>query len=118
MPNGEGNPLTGRMVDLTHAFGADTIYWPTDVKGFQFERGDNGVTPKGYYYAANRFATAEHGGTHLDAPIHFAADKPTADQVAIERLAGEAVVIDVSKACEQNVDYQIGIADLHTWRCV
>jgi hypothetical protein len=69
------NPLQGKIVDLTHAFGADTIYWPTE-KGFQFDRGNNGVTAKGYYYAANRFTTAEHGGTHLDAPIHFAADKP------------------------------------------
>lgn len=115
VPTGGGNPLTGRIIDLTHAYGADTIYWPTDTKGFQFEQGDNGVTPRGYYYAANRFATAEHGGTHLDAPIHFAAEKPTADQVALERLVGEAAVVDVSAACEKNADYQIGIADLHAW---
>jgi hypothetical protein len=30
----------------------------------------NGPTPKGYYYAANRFASAEHGGTHLDLVPH------------------------------------------------
>jgi hypothetical protein len=83
------NPLTGRIVDLTHAFGADTIYWPTE-KGFQFERGNNGITAKGYYYAANRFSAAEHGGTHLDAPIHFADGKKTADEVPLERLVGEA----------------------------
>ena len=52
----------GRWIDLTHSFDAATIYWPTE-KGFQFEPGKNGPTPKGYYYAANRFTTAEHGGT-------------------------------------------------------
>jgi kynurenine formamidase len=102
------------MIDLTHAFDADTIYWPTE-KGFQFERGNNGVTPKGYYYAANRFTTAEHGGTHLDAPIHFAEGQPTADEVDIRRLAGEAVVVDVSARCAADVDYLVGVGDLHDW---
>src|SRR5690606_10729423 len=61
----------GRIVDLTHAFGKDTIFWPTDTAGFQLERGPFGVTERGYFYSANRFSMAEHGGTHLDAPIHF-----------------------------------------------
>src|SRR6187549_2042758 len=89
-----GNPLKDRIVDLTHSFGADTIYWPTE-KGFQFEPGNNGRTSKGYYYAANRFSAAEHGGTHLDAPLHFAEGQESADQLPLERLVGEAAVIDV-----------------------
>lgn len=107
--------LRGRIVDLSHAYGPDTIYWPTDEKGFQFERGNNGRTAKGYYYAANRFATAEHGGTHLDAPIHFAEGKPTAEQVPLERLVGPAAVIDVTAACAQDADYQITVGDLNAW---
>src|SRR5262249_39094118 len=75
--------FAGKLIDLTHSFDAATIYWPTE-QGFRFERGNNGVTPKGYYYAANRFATAEHGGTHLDAPIHFAAGQRTTDQIELE----------------------------------
>src|SRR5262245_16847651 len=109
------DPFAGTIIDLTHSYGADTLYWPTDEKGFQFERGNNGRTAKGYYYAANRFATAEHGGTHLDAPIHFAEGRPTADQVELRRLLGEGVVVDVSAACEKDVDYQIGVADLQRW---
>ena len=69
----------GRWIDLTHAFDDRTIYWPTE-KGFVFEAGRNGPTPKGYYYAANRFASAEHGGTHLDAPRHFSAAGQSADR--------------------------------------
>lgn len=104
----------GKLVDLTHAFDAATIYWPTE-QGFRFEAGNNGVTAKGYYYSANRFATAEHGGTHLDAPIHFAAERHTADQVELDRLMAEAAVIDVAKACAANVDYQISVGDLRAW---
>jgi kynurenine formamidase len=106
--------LEGKIVDLSHAFDADTIYWPTE-QGFRFERGNNGVTAKGYYYAANRFATAEHGGTHLDAPIHFAADHQTADQIDLRKLMGEAVVGDVTGKCRDNPDYLIGVDDLREW---
>ena len=109
------NPLVGTIIDLTHAYGPDTLYWPTDEKGFQLELGNNGRTPKGYYYAANRFSTAEHGGTHLDAPIHFAEAKPTAADVPLEKLVGEAAVVDVTAACAQDPDYQVSIADLRGW---
>jgi kynurenine formamidase len=107
-------PPAGEWVDLTHAFDASTIYWPTE-KGFLFEKGDNGPTARGYYYAANRFASAEHGGTHLDAPIHFHDDRHTVDAVEIDRLCGEAVVIDVRKACEADPDYEITPGDLFAW---
>jgi len=104
----------GRLVDLTHRFNADTIYWPTE-KGFQFQPGDNGPTAKGYYYAANRFTTAEHGGTHLDAPRHFSADGLTADELPLERLIGEAAVIDVTKQCAADPTYLVTIDDLMAW---
>jgi kynurenine formamidase len=104
----------GNWVDLTHAFDARTIYWPTE-KGFQFEPGKNGPTPKGYYYAANRFATAEHGGTHLDAPRHFAEGRHTADEIEPERLVGEAAVIDVTAKCAANPVYEVTADDLVAW---
>lgn len=104
----------GRWIDLTHSFDDATIYWPTEP-GFRFERGNNGRTPKGYYYAANRFATAEHGGTHLDAPRHFAEGHHTVDEVPIDRLMGEAVVIDVSAKCEANPIYEVTADDLVAW---
>jgi kynurenine formamidase len=109
------NILTrGRIIDLTHPFDEQTIYWPTE-KGFQLLRGSAGVTEKGYYYAANRFQGAEHGGTHIDAPIHFFADRNTVDRIPLERLIGSAAIIDVTKRCAANRDYQIGIDDLRGW---
>ncbi len=76
-----------KQIDLTHPFNEDTIYWPTE-EGFRLIRGTAGITEKGYYYAANRFTAAEHGGTHLDAPMHFSAGGQTVDQLPIQRFMG------------------------------
>lgn len=103
-----------KLIDLTHPFDANTIYWPTE-SGFILERGNNGVTETGYYYAANRFRAAEHGGTHVDAPIHFYDQRHTVDQIELERLIGEAAVIDVTAKCAADPDYEIGVADLRAW---
>src|SRR5215212_8795370 len=75
----------GRVVDLTHAFDANTVYWPT-AQGFKLETDFEGMTDKGYYYSAYRYSAAEHGGTHLDSPVHFAKDHFSVDQIPLERL--------------------------------
>lgn len=110
----KASSLEGPLVDLTHAFDADSIYWPTE-EGFRLIRGPAGITDKGYYYAANRFVAAEHGGTHLDAPIHFSKSGKTVDQIPLDRLLGQAAVVDVSEKCAQNRDYQVTVADLRGW---
>jgi kynurenine formamidase len=104
----------GALVDLTHAFGEETIYWPT-AERFRLDVVADGITPGGYYYAANNFMTAEHGGTHLDAPVHFAAGRYAADQVPLDRLVGPAVVVDVTRSAEQNADHQITVGDLEAF---
>ena len=104
----------GRVADLTHTFNRDTIYWPTE-EGFKLVNEKAGFTDKGYYYAANRFIAAEHGGTHIDAPIHFFASGQAVDAIPLERLVGEAAVIDVTEACVKNPDYQVDIDDLRRW---
>jgi kynurenine formamidase len=104
-------PVARELVDLSYAFDADTIYWPTE-EGFVFERGFSGRTAGGYHYEAHRFRAAEHGGTHLDAPIHFAAGGATTDAIPLEQLVGPAVVIDVADACAQDRDHAVSVADL------
>lgn len=104
----------GRLIDLTHSFDEHTIYWPTE-KGFVLEKGKAGLTPKGYFYMANRFAAAEHGGTHLDAPIHFFEGRRTIEAIPLEQLVGEGAVVDVRQKCADNPDYEIGIGDLRAW---
>ncbi|BFU95515.1 MAG: Cyclase family protein [Nitrospira sp.] len=102
------------LVDLTHTVGSDTIVWPTeqDVKLIVQHAED---MPGGYYYASNRLELPEHGGTHIDAPIHFSRGKQTLDQVPIERLVGSAVRIDVVGQCVNDRDYRIVIQDLERW---
>ena len=101
-----------RMVDLTHPFGEETVYWPTSPSRFEFDTLAYGETPGGYFYSAFTFATPEHGGTHLDAPIHFARDAHTADEVPLERLVAPAVVIDASEAAAADPDYLLTREDV------
>ena len=105
---------TGSWIDLTHEFSAETIYWPT-AKPFTLEVVSAERTPAGYYYAANNFSAAEHGGTHLDAPVHFAEGKWTADQIPLDRLVGDAVVIDVQAGADSSADYRVDPAALGQW---
>jgi kynurenine formamidase len=104
-----------RMVDLTHAFGPQTLYWPTATSGFVLHRQSFGITPGGWFYAANAFTAPEHGGTHLDAPIHFFEGRQTADQVPLERLVAPAVVIDVRDRAAADPDYRLTVADVADW---
>lgn len=106
--------LGGHWVDLTHEFSSETIYWPT-ADTFQRSTVFEGMTEKGYYYTAYNFCAAEHGGTHVDAPIHFAEGRRTVDQIPLEQLIGRAVVIDVADKALENRDYQVGVGDIKAW---
>jgi kynurenine formamidase len=103
-----------KLVDLTHAFDEQTIYWPHN-KPFHWDKTDWGMTSAGYWYAAGNFSAAEHGGTHIDAPIHFGRDRSSVDQIPLERLIGPAVVIDVRSHCKANADYELTVDDLLEW---
>jgi kynurenine formamidase len=110
-----GRPATppfpqGEIVDLSHTYDAQTIYWPT-AEGFQLRKDADGITPAGYYYAANSVFTSEHGGTHIDAPIHFAQGHPAVDAIPLSRLIGLAVVVDVRAQSEASADYQVSTED-------
>lgn len=103
-----------QFVDLTYPFDDRTVYWPNNPS-FQWEKTDWGTTASGYWYAAAKFSTGEHGGTHMDAPIHFAEGRRTIDEIPIDRLTGPAVVIDAGAQCEQNVDYELTVQDVLNW---
>ena len=104
----------GKVVDLSHTYDQTTIFWPT-VEPFKLEKVNDGVTPAGYYYAANNFRMAEHGGTHIDAPVHFAKGRHAVDQVPLDQLIGDAAVVDVTAKCDANADYLVTQNDLEDW---
>src|SRR5215813_355437 len=109
-----GDFTVGHIVDLTHAFDSNSVYWPT-AEQFKLETDFEGVTDKGYFYSAYRYSAAEHGGTHLDAPVHFAKGHNSVDQIPLEQLTGPGLVIDVTQQCARNADYLVSVADLQNW---
>jgi kynurenine formamidase len=114
-PARDGSALAfSTIVDLSHAYDSQAIFWPT-AEAFRLDKVADGMTPAGYYYAANNFFTSEHGGTHLDAPVHFAQGRQAVDAVPLERLIGRAIVIDVSERAAANADYQVSIDDFAAW---
>jgi kynurenine formamidase len=119
-PSGEvAKPVTtkideAKLVDLTYAFDDKAIYWPT-AKPFEWQKESWGKSAGGYWYTAARYSASEHGGTHLDAPIHFGEGKQSADEIPLTRLVGPAIVIDIAQACASNADYQLSAADITAW---
>lgn len=103
------------VIDLTHTYDENTLYWPTSPSSFKLEQLAFGETPAGFFYSANTLCTPEHGGTHLDAPIHFSADGWTADKIPVERLIGPGVVIDVSEKSGADPDYRLTRPDVEAW---
>ena len=105
---------SGRVVDLTHAFDVNSVYWPT-AQPFKLETDFEGMTEKGYFYSAYRYSAAEHGGTHLDSPVHFAKGRYTVDEIPLQQLMGAAIVIDVTTQCAANPDYLVSVAEFENW---
>ena len=101
-----------RIVDLTHAFDEQTVYWPTSPSKFELKPLAFGKTAGGYFYSSFVFCTPEHGGTHLDAPMHFAEGHPSIGDVPLDRLLGTAVVIDVSKQAAGDPVYRLTLDDI------
>ena len=104
LPSSRLLPEGARLVDLTYSFDENTPYWPTSPSGFELKQLSHGMTPGGYFYASNTLCAPEHGGTHLDAPIHFAEGKMSAEQLPLERLIAPAVVIDISADAQKAPD--------------
>ncbi len=105
---------SGTIVDLSYNFDSSTVYWPT-AETFQLEKDFEGTTEQGYYYSAYRYSAAEHGGTHIDAPVHFAKGRNTVDEIPLEQLMGPGIIVDVTRSCDKNPDYLITEGDFKNW---
>ena len=102
------------LLDMTYVYDGNTIYWPT-AKGFELKKLGWEVGEAGYWYASNEYSASEHGGTHADAPIHFAENGRTMDQIPLEEWIGPAVKIDVTAKCEKDRDYLLSVDDITNW---
>lgn len=108
------DPFAGEWIDLTHALDEDNVFWPT-ANEFAHVEVAHGQTEGGWFYSSYDLRLSEHGGTHLDAPEHFAEGRQTADQIPLDRLVGPAAVVDVSAACAGDRDYRFTVQDLLDW---
>lgn len=106
---------TATVVDLTYDFDSKTLYWPSSPSGFELKELSRGPTPSGYFYSANLLSAPEHGGTHLDAPIHFFERGLTVDKIPVRQLVAPAVVIDVAARASADPDYRLSVEDLRAW---
>ena len=106
--------LKEKLLDMTYPYDENSIYWPT-AKPYQLDKVSWGISEGGWWYASNEFSASEHGGTHADAPIHFAENGRTIDQIPLDEWIGPAVKIDVTKICEKNRDYLLSIMEIKRW---
>jgi len=104
----------GSWVDLSHSFNSNTIYWPT-ADNFKKDTVFVGITENGFYYQAFNLFGAEHGGTHMDAPIHFSEGRRTSDEIPLSSLMGRLALINVSDSTSSNRNYQISVEDIVRW---
>ena len=101
-----------RLVDLSHSYGADTLYWPTSPSAFEKTELAYGESEGGYFYSAYTVCTPEHGGTHLDAPIHFAEGGVGTADIPLDNLIAPAMVIDVTAKADNDRDYLVSVDDI------
>jgi kynurenine formamidase len=105
---------TKKLVDMTYDFASDTLHWPT-AKPFQLDKVSEGRTPQGFWYSAYNYSGAEHVGTHLDAPFHFAEGRWTTEQIPLAQMIGPGVVLDVRREAEADRDYLLKVSDIQSW---
>jgi kynurenine formamidase len=103
------------LVDLSHSYNQDTLYWPTSPSQFEKTELSFGKTEGGWFYSAYSLCTPEHGGTHLDAPMHFAAEGLPTDQIPLNNLVLPGVVLDISAKADADPDYRLTAADVRAF---
>ena len=106
---------TSRLVDLTHPFDGQTLYWPTSPSAFELTTLSAGPTPGGYYYSSYKLCTPEHGGTHLDAPVHFSQAGRSTAELPLRQLMAPAAVIDVTRQAAADAAYRVTRADVEAF---
>jgi kynurenine formamidase len=78
-----------RIIDLSTPIVADHFRWRVERRLPASHAAGDGIQ-------ATWAGWPMHGFTHMDTPRHFAADGFTTDQVALDRVMGEAAVVDLA----------------------
>ncbi|XP_077521817.1 isatin hydrolase-like [Amblyomma americanum] len=112
-----GQPRVERVVDLSYPYDDRTVYWSQDDR---FLLNVSEVTSDAEtWYQVDTMATHTHGGTHLDAPLHFVKDGWDVAQIPVDRLALVPVsLVDIAQRCAQNRSCQLAIHDVIQWEAM
>ena len=104
---------SSQIIDMTYGYdphnGTTPSWGMTDVFNFTSEHKAQTDT---FYYESNAFCTAEHAGTHLDAPAHFSKGGTTVDKIPLKQLIGSPYFIDVSDETPNNPNLQVSVRHL------
>lgn len=102
---------SGRVVDLTHAFDGS---FPTfdGNPGILLDL-DKDFGPDNY--RVWRLTVFEHTATHMDAPLHFAEDGISVDQLPVESLVAPLCVIDIAAKAAQDANATVDPEDVEAW---
>ncbi len=102
-----------RFVDLSLALNDKSPFWPGE--NYSPFRLRTIATLEKDGVLSKAFSMPEHLGTHIDAPNHFEADRPSVDEIPAEQLFGPGVVIDIAMRAEQDADAWLTVADITQW---
>lgn len=97
-----------RIVDLSVPIGEDTLSPPSvglQLKLTSYHRGPG-------FWQASKIEMLLHTGSHVDFSKHVQADGETAVDVPLERVFGEALVVDLSFA---EANHEISVADMEQY---
>lgn len=97
-----------RTIDLTYPLSSETAMFPglpkPEITPF-FSVDEEGAN-------VTRISFVSHTGTHIDAPRHMLTGAQTVDDISLDRLIGEAVVVNISDRPDPAV---ITISDLRAY---
>jgi kynurenine formamidase len=99
------------VYDLTHTFSPQIPVFPA-FKPVQIRQRFT-IAKDGFF--ANEITFDEHTGTHLDAPIHFVADRPSADRLAPDRFFAPLAVVSIETRAAKDSDAVVTVDDVLAW---
>ena len=95
-----------RVIDLSHTIGTAT------QPAFSMEATR---TYDSDQMNINRWTLSEHGGTHLEAPLHFTPGGASMESIPAADLVAPLVVIDIARRAAAAPDTAVTPADIRAW---
>ncbi|MEX3008425.1 cyclase family protein [Hoeflea sp. TYP-13] len=101
----------GKVEDLTHELNEN---FPTYFGKPQFSRKQI-FNHADHSFSVWEYTLVEHTGTHIDAPLHFAADGLSVAEIPVSNLVVPLCVIDISERAAGDPDTQVTPDDIKAW---